>query len=47
LLGSGREKREIDNGKGENKYARQKRGTTETIFLVRTRREALVSGEHE
>jgi hypothetical protein len=38
LLRSGREKRELDNGVGENKYARQQRGTRETIFIIRTGR---------
>jgi hypothetical protein len=38
LLGSGRQKREIDNAEGEKKYARQQRGTRETIFIIRTGR---------
>jgi hypothetical protein len=38
LLVSGREKIEIDNGEGENIYARHQRGTRETIFIIRTGR---------
>jgi hypothetical protein len=38
LLRSGREKRELDNGDGEDKHARQQGGTRETIFIIRTGR---------
>ncbi len=38
LLRSGREKRELENGDGENKRARQQRRTRETIFIIRTGR---------
>jgi hypothetical protein len=36
LLRSGREKSELKNGDGDDKHARQQRGTRETIFIIRT-----------
>ncbi len=36
LLGLGKKERKIDNGEGENEYARQQRDTMDTIFIIRT-----------